>query len=527
MRTAKKIILIWASITSSFLYAEIKEEHKELLVPSKIQEVTLFKGKAAVQRTANFSAQTGNIRLLFSGLSPYIDASTIRLQGDDSYFIVDVEFRKNYHQPLEQNPKLTVLKGNVNQSEMKIEEIVEKISNIDAQINFLKLNQDVSGKNQPIKLEDLKAISSYFFNTLGSLGKQRLQLSRDLKKEKNILNRWKQELQQIERKKEIPTGEIIVTINSKTTGNKNILLHYLTGNANWNLSYDVHADVEKNNLQIFYKANIRQNTGVDWQNIKLTLSTSSAQNYNSIPQLQTHYLDFWQPRRQNMLMMESQAFSKEKSYAKQEDNILPVQEQEKAAAVEYRLEYVQNLSSQEKEHLLIFKSEQRKAQFLYKTVPLYVPKVFLTAVLEESLSAGQMNLFVENTYTGKTYFNPQQFLDKIEIAMGEDQQIFVKRELVKQYHSRKFLGSNMIVTKGWRIVLRNSKKRNIAIEVIDQIPVSTQKEIVVDAKELSDAQHNIENGQLTWKKNLAANQNAEILFHYEVKFPKDKKIDLP
>lgn len=517
-------------VSVSFLWANADKEKKEQLAVSQIQEVTLFRGKAAIMRKGSFSTEAGNQQLLFSGLSPYLDASTIRLQADGSYLIVDVEFRKNYRQPLEQSPKIQNLEKNIEQGERKIEDIVEKIRTIDAQINFLKLNQDVSGKNQPIKLEDLKALSSYFFNTLTSLGRQRLQLSRDLKKEKDIVKQWKKQLQQIQRTKEIPTGEILVTINSKTAGKKNILLNYLTNNANWNLSYDVHADVENNNLQVFYKANVRQNTGVDWQNVKLTLSTASAQNYNAVPQLRTYYLDFWQPpQQQPVLMMEMQA-RKEKSFtkeAKREDSIPAMQEQEKMAAVEYHIKHLQNLSSQNKEHFLIFKSEKLHAQFLYKTVPLYVPKVFLTAVLKEALPAGQMNLFVENTYTGKTYFNPKQFSDTIEIAMGEDRQILVKRELVKQYTKRRFLGSNEIVERGWRISLKNSKKRDVKIEVVDQIPVSTQKEIIVEAKQLDNAQHNLENGQLTWKKDLPANQNKEILFYYEVKFPKDKKVDLP
>lgn len=500
---------------------------------SQIQQVTVFPSKATIQRVSNFSTASGNQKIVVSGLSPYIDESSIQIKSDKNYNIVNVEYSKNYQLPLNKNKELQNLQTQIEKAEEDIENTTNAIRLIDEQISFLKLNQDLGGKNLPIKLEELKAASSYFSASMKKLYDGRLRHKRTLKKQKEELQKLRQQLQQIQRNKDIPAGEIIVTINAFNEGKKTMQLNYLTSRAGWSLSYDAHTNNKQDQLKIFYKAAIRQNTGVNWTNAKVTLSTASANSYTSIPQLTTYRLDFLQQGyrqyTKNKMLYRADAMSKQEEAAEIMEAV-PMQEQEKMNAVEYNIGYPLTLLSQTKAQHVVFKTENIPATYRYKTVPLRSPRVFLTAVIQnefaQNFPAGQMNLFVEETFTGKTYFNPAQFSKQVEISMGEDRQIAVKRELVKTYTTSKLIGANKIALRGWKISVKNLKSKSVDMEIVDQIPVSTKKEIIVEVEELSGGTHNVENGEVFWKTNLAPSQTKEFLLRYSVKYPKDKTINL-
>jgi hypothetical protein len=64
----------------------------------------------------------------------------------------------------------------------------------------------------------------------------------------------------------------------------------------------------------------------------------------------------------------------------------------------------------------------------------------------------------------------------------------------------------------------------VHIEVLDQVPVSKQKEIEIELLDKDGATYNTESGKLKWELDLSANQNKRVRFSYSVKYPKEKNV---
>ena len=102
----------------------------------------------------------------------------------------------------------------------------------------------------------------------------------------------------------------------------------------------------------------------------------------------------------------------------------------------------------------------------------------------------------------------------------------VKRTLLKEYSSKRFIGSNKTDTRQYEIVVRNNKQQPISIIIEDQFPVSTQKEIEVQDRKYEGAKLDDDTQKITWLFSVDPKKENKVNFKYEVKYPKDKILQL-
>jgi hypothetical protein len=166
----------------------------------------------------------------------------------------------------------------------------------------------------------------------------------------------------------------------------------------------------------------------------------------------------------------------------------------------------------------------------YYSVPKIDPSVFLTAKIinwhDYDLQSGEVSLYFEGTYLGKTYLDLGNATDTISLSLGKDNGIKVFRKLVKQYGSKKFIGSNRTETKAYEISVLNSKRIPVTIRLTDQFPVSTNKEIEIEDVKAQDALISKDTGMVSWTLPLQSGQEKKLAFEYSVKFPKDRQVVL-
>ena len=96
--------------------------------------------------------------------------------------------------------------------------------------------------------------------------------------------------------------------------------------------------------------------------------------------------------------------------------------------------------------------------------------------------------------------------------------------LAKDYKKRKSLGKNVIEKRKWEIFIENDREEKIAITIKDQYPISKDSDIKIDLKEDSGADNNKDTGLLVWNKNIDSGQSLSMVFEYEVKAPKNRKL---
>ncbi len=170
------------------------------------------------------------------------------------------------------------------------------------------------------------------------------------------------------------------------------------------------------------------------------------------------------------------------------------------------------------------------ANYQYYAAPELNENVFLTATIKNwekfDLLTGEANIYFEGSYAGKSIINPQATTDSLNLSLGIDPNIIVKREKLENFKSKSFLGATRIVDKGYKLEVKNNKNTPITLVVEDRIPISENKEIKVEDIETGSSEYNDKTGIMRWKIELQANASEKKEFTYTVKYPKFKKVYL-
>lgn len=170
------------------------------------------------------------------------------------------------------------------------------------------------------------------------------------------------------------------------------------------------------------------------------------------------------------------------------------------------------------------------ALYEYYCVPKLDQDAFLTARIldwdDYNFLEGEANLFFEGKYIGKSILDTRTTSDTLNFSLGRDGNVVVKREKKKEFSSRQFIGASQKSTFAYNISVRNKKRQPINIVIVDQIPVSGNKDVIVDKIEDSRASYTQEDGLMKWKKTIPPGGTEEIVMKYSVRYPKSNTIML-
>lgn len=213
-----------------------------------------------------------------------------------------------------------------------------------------------------------------------------------------------------------------------------------------------------------------------------------------------------------------------------EDAAIPTTIIENQTNVSFRVDLPYTLPSDGETYTVDLTRYFIPAYYEYQCVPKLDESAFLIARITQwdqyNLLEGEANLFFEDTYVGKSILDVRYVSDTLDISLGRDRNVLVKRSKVVDYSKKRFIGANKIETRGWKIEVRNNKTQAINLVITDQLPISKQSEIEVTPQELSGATRNIDTGDLIWSLPLEAKGRKEWQWGYEVKYPKDRYLQL-
>lgn len=168
--------------------------------------------------------------------------------------------------------------------------------------------------------------------------------------------------------------------------------------------------------------------------------------------------------------------------------------------------------------------------YKYYSVPRLDKDSYLLAEVADweklNLMPGEANIIFEGTYVGKSFIDPNSTQDTLNLTLGRDKRVVVKKEKLADFSSVKFLGSNKLQKITYELTVKNNKKDTVRMMLKDQYPLSTLKDIEVELEEDGGAMNNKDVGVLTWKLELAPGESRKIRFAYSVKYPKDRQINL-
>ncbi|MCE9539323.1 MAG: DUF4139 domain-containing protein [Bacteroidetes bacterium] len=184
-----------------------------------------------------------------------------------------------------------------------LEEIYTTRDALNIEKNALLNNRLIKGETKRDTLNLVKESISYLRERLSNINSELLKL----KKEEYRVNNKKQRMQNdlvLLQNYNANTGEvvkdetkyqIIVTVSADAIATGSININYMLQGAGWSPSYDLRAKGASGAMQLTYKAQVFQNTGIDWNDVKLTLSTANPNQSNVKPLLNTWWLSFYNP----------------------------------------------------------------------------------------------------------------------------------------------------------------------------------------------------------------------------------------
>jgi len=504
----------------------------QVKVDAENQHITVFLNRAQIDARIKTTVQAGTSKMIIGNVATTADPNSIQIGGKGDVVIMGVKFKQNYLG----NKNRSVLEDSLKMvnSELEVVDVLVKVA--DNERNMLMANSNIKNEKDGATPEDLKEMMDFFRTKLTEIGTRQMQLLRQSKDLQEKINRFQQQLNSQGANLNQPAGEIELTLQAKAYSSVELNLTYIANNAGWLPVYDIRAKDLKSNIDLAYRANVYQSTGIDWKNVKLTLSTANPAEGGTKPELFAQYLSVFEPvvmQSKNIRMMKSenapQAMAMDavplNEVATSASFVNTVQ---KTLAINFDISIPYSVPSGGIAELVDIQNHSLSSSYKYYSVPKFDKDAFLTAIITDwekyNLLPGTANVYFEGTFVGTTDIANGEAKDSLFISMGRDKKIISKRETIEEFKSRKNIGSNIRESFGYRITLRNTKNEAISIVMEDQLPVSQDSRIEVELEDAIGVDFNRETGKLTWKLTLQPLENKEILLKYNVKYPKGKNI---
>lgn len=508
----------------SGVFAQIAETE----VKSKTEEVVVFRIGAQEYRSAKTPVNSGQSILKFIDLPNSINPNSIQIKGVENFTVLSVSYRLNYLNNAQTSPEATMISDSIELVANELNLLRKKIFVMEQEKKLFTDNKNMVGKDSGLDADELEEMLLLYGKRLTEIEGELMDRRREEAKFTERYSKLYAQYNTMVNKGNKSTGEILVTVNAKNKiASTDIMLSFYVTAAGWSPMYDIRAKDTKSDIEIDYMADVWQNTLYDWENVNLTLSSAYPNFTNTLPELSNWYLQY--------------GYNNYGYYGKPDPDdrntwydsidtrrMSVVNSDKTSTSIEFKIDKPYSIVSDGKMYKVDIGKHKVPATYSYFAVPKLEESAFILARLtgwfDLNLLAGTSKIYFGNSYVGEAYINPEIVEDTLDISLGNDEAIIIKRENISDYNAKSMTGNTRKKTETFEISVRNNRSHDIKIKILDQIPVSTDKEVVVTADEYSGAYYKKDNGELSWLLEVKAAETKKVRLQYTVKYPKNKII---
>lgn len=528
----KNIILLCLLAMSTSLMAQEAAQ-----VTSSIDGVTVFLSGAQISRSAQVELKAGENNIRITGLSQYIDPNSIQVEGNDKFVIQGVKHELNMLQRGTLPPNVQLKKDSLENLEftLQMRQSMRKVYN--AERDMVNANRSIKGSDAVILVEDLEEMADFFRNRLKEIEFKLLEIDREQVDINADINRLRQFLNQHQARANVRTSDVLITLMSNSKQSSKVEISYMVSQAGWVPSYDIRAKDIESNLELVYKGKVRQATGVDWEDIKLTLSTGNPTVGGQAPELnpwRLYLADMYVQKgrasaygfEMDVEMSEDESVKAEGVFANGSSFSDFVQVNENQVNTEFAISVPYDIPSNYHFYDVETQRHSVKAEYRYFSIPKLDSDAFLLADIvgweKYNLLPGQSNIYFQGTFVGKAFIDPASTSDTLMLSMGRDKSVVIEREQKGEFCKTTMLGSKKRTSKAYEITIHNTKSQAVELTIEDQIPLSTTGDIEVEVDETSGARYDETTGKLVWDLELAPGATQVLTIKFSVKYPKKR-----
>lgn len=611
-------MILTTVIVFVILYARAENDKNE--IQSTLKSVTLYRSGAEMTHTASTTLKQGNSELIIEDISNNIDLNSIQIKTPSAVTILGIAFSNNYVINEQKTPHMQMLEDSLQHLQDNIAKVSLSINNTTDLLDVLKANRDIKGQQNGLSVTELTKLMDYYQTKSLELQSAVAQLLDKKAKLQELSFKIQKQIEEDKKKNVSTSGRLTLQLSCAMAAKVDFTISYIARNAYWTPFYDVRVENTKSAAKLLYKAKIIQTTGIDWKQVKLSLSTSVPNQKGNAPLLQSWFLGYIDPyansnniRIRGMTSLSASNelegrvaglqigntssnlsevvvtgygttgsdFSNnyvapkpvyilngnvisEYEYTQINPNsikklsVLKSKEAQSlygsmaaggatvvelkdgledyvsvannALNVNFDIDMPYDVPTNGKEQTATLQVVDMNTLYQHYAVPKLDADAYLLAQIPDwenlNLLPGEANIILEGTYIGKTIIDPNATADTLNLTLGHDKRVVIKREKLADFSSVKFLGTNKLQKFSYEITVKNNKNEQVDLLLKDQYPLTTNKDIEVELIEDSNAEINKDLGILNWKLSLAPNETKKIRFAYSIKYPKDKTINL-
>ncbi len=551
------IAVIFSLVLPFFVYAQ------DIQADSKISAVTIYSGDALIKRVAQVKLPQGENRVIFADLIPEIDENSLRVSGEGSAGVkilgayIKKEFLKE--QPVD---KVRAIQAQI----LKLEDEVRKFNDAKKRLadekSFLdsvrffskeQLPKDLATKMPAIK--DLSDMLTFLDSRLKDNYSQVIDSElniRDLRKQIEVLHR---QLAEISAPTQKMKRSIIVELDVLRAGSLNIDISYRVGGAYWYPLYDARVNFDKKETELVSFASVKQNTGEDWQDVQISLSTARVNVSGVLPEIESWFLRPYQPRKpagfggsmvlSKQMDLERNLFAAAQQvdpYFTEEPAVIPAEydytlQEDKGISLVYRIPRLASVKSGGEEYKLAVSSQVLSSSFIYSAYPRLSTFAYLGSRVANAkdlqLLGGRVNVFLDGDFVGVSQVKNIAPNEEFDLYLGVDENVKVKRELLeKKVDETLFAGIPATIKKTiyrYKVTVENYKSKDIMAKIFEAIPVSADDRIKVKVEKVSLEpslkDYKDKKGIWVWEFELKPKEKKEIFYNYIIEHPRDMEIE--
>lgn len=530
----------------------------------KCVQVVVFQDRAEVKRAIKTKLKAGESEIIITGLSNHVEEDSIRVEGTGNAKILDVVCQNERVEAKDiSNEKAKILLDEIKSLEAEKAKLTDKQARFDVQKSTLKeyaSNLAKSKDAEPGNVEKFFGFLDSYTNRLEYIDTEQTTLNNDITSTQEKLdiandkyNKLMNESYSYNQKKEVK-----ILVESKTDDSEvDLTISYIVYNASWSPKYDIRVFGKDKKMIINYYGMIRQSTGEDWADTKISLSTAMPSVGGNVPELNTENVGIKPKYTSRPVLMKSAmpfAFggrSKRSSSsdmefglfdhanhceerAQIEPMIAEVEVGEIGSTSTFEIPRIATIPSDTDTHKVSIGIIDLEPALDYESVPRKDSHAFIKAKVinnsQYALLAGPANVFLDNNFVAKTYLKSYSPQEELVCSLGVDPAIRITYKPVKKYNTQTGMLSKYSHTTYEQVIeVKNTTQRLANILVKESIPLSNNEKIQVKVAEpvTKNNPKYVLNKQniLECNLTLAAGKSEDILIKYTIEHPSDCDIE--
>ncbi|MGG5507857.1 MULTISPECIES: DUF4139 domain-containing protein [unclassified Myroides] len=545
----KKGIMLMMALSAVAVWAQ-----KPVYTKANLESARVYYDGAELTQNTQVVLPKGLSEVVITNVSDQLMENTIKVGSINDVTVMSVQFSNAYieeYDNVNNSPLMKPLRDSIATMEQKLSSITNAINADQKAIEFMD-SYSFDDKSMGSNFTDVSKWVEYY-------GKKRHELSNSIfiktKEKEKIEAKWNDLKSQLtiggDKSERTSRGKLIVQVMNAKEGNIPFRINYATNRAQWTPSYDLRIDKINTPIKMMYKAQVVQTSGIDWRNVRLSLTSGKLNQNYTLPTWSTWFVQYEAPLvntgnyssyesslSEVSRMVEGKAAginvrtrrsNKEVSYEDRQTvaEYTTISESELNVTFDIAIPY--SILSNGKRHSVDLNTFDISGEYKFYAAPKLDANAYLVAEIKEyskhNLLSGQANVIYDGMNIGQTYLSTENTEEKLRLNIGKDPNISISRTLISDKSGTKTLSSKKEQTFTYEISIKNNKKETVDVQVEDQYPVSTDNSIEVILNEVSKGTTEAEKGLITWNVSLQPNEVKKIRVSYTLKYSKDKNIE--